>query len=394
MKVFGKILIALFLIYLAFQTFSGQENKTVGSQCQQQVDRSQKVRCWEQALSTELAQQGLEAAFTLFREFHEADQDFASECHGFTHLIGTEAYRFFENNKDFSVPAIVSYCNYGFYHGFMEELLTSGGSLEEAGKFCAYIDRKLAVENPESPEQCYHGIGHGNAGVHDERLWGDADAIISQGLKICELVSDTKDRIYRCASGVYNAISDFHIQNEFGFSMDMIDVQDPLRLCAEQPAEHQEPCYGNMKSIVSAVTGDDFKKVVEIVSKIPNARNAEAAIWYLAGYNMQNKLYLEDYSEDIAICRSTAPNLYLPCIRGLATGFLWYATPEQEYKGALSFCALGSLSEEESNACFNEITPRLSFYYSYSKVMEICETELVPLAWKETCRTKQLNVTQ
>lgn len=383
--------VLIILLYFGFQMSQTSNNETTKSQCNEEADRGLKVQCWEKALSNELTQNGLESAFALFKELHAADQDFAGECHGFTHLIGTEAYNLFKKHKDFSVPATVSYCNYGFYHGFMEALLTNGGSIEEARDFCAYIDGKLAVENPESPAQCYHGIGHGNAGVHDQRLWGSARAIIAQGLKICELVSDTQDRLYRCSSGVYNAISDFHMQGEFGFSMDMIDPEDPLKLCAEQPAEHQEPCYGNMKSIVSVISGKDFKKVTAIVSKIPNPRNAEAAMWYLAGYNMQNKLYLNDYSEDIAICRSVAANLYLPCIRGLATGFLWYATPEQEYKSALSFCALDDLSPEETNACFMEIVPRLSFYYSYAKVMEICETDLVPVAWKETCRTKQLH---
>ena len=276
----------------------------------------------------------------------------------------------------------------------MEALLTTGGNIEEARKFCTYIDDKLAIEYPESAGQCYHGIGHGNAGVHDKRLWGNTDAIIAQGLEICKNVTDTKDRLYRCASGVYNAISDFHMQGEFGFSMAMIDHEDPLRLCSEQPAEYQESCYGNMKSIVSVVTDKDFKKVAVIVSKIPNAQNAEVAMWYLAGYNMQTKLYLKDYAEDVAVCRSVASNLHLPCIRGLATGFLWYAEPEQEYQGALSFCALDILSPEETQACFQEIIPRLSFYYSYPKVMEICEMVLVPSAWRETCKTKQLNPPQ
>src|SRR3989344_4229213 len=360
-------------------------------QCQIFRERNEKIKCWEKALTDELKERGLEASFLLFKELYNADQDFAGECHAFTHLIGTEAYNLFKNNKDFSVPAVVSFCNYGFYHGFMEALLTTGGNIEEARKFCAYIDEKLAGKNPESPEQCYHGIGHGNAGVHDKRLWGNADAIITQGLKICKFVADTKDRLYRCASGVYNAISDFHTKGEFGFSMDMIDMEDPLKICSEQSKEYQEPCYGNMKSVVSTVTGGDFKKVTAIVSKIPDIHNAEVTMWYLAGYNMNTKLYLKDYSSDIAICRSAPSDLYFPCIRGLATGFLWYATPEEEYKGALNFCALDTLLSEERHACFLEIIPRLSFYYSYTKVMEICETKLVPDAWKETFRTKQLN---
>ncbi|OGI86251.1 hypothetical protein A3A05_00600 [Candidatus Nomurabacteria bacterium RIFCSPLOWO2_01_FULL_41_12] len=370
---------------------SSAQSSARNVQCQTLSERNKKIQCWEKALNAELKESGLEASFVLFKELYDADQDFAGECHAFTHLIGTEAYNLFKNNKDFSVPAIVSFCNYGFYHGFMEALLTTGGNIEEARKFCTYIDRKLSVENPESPEQCYHGIGHGNAGVHDKRLFGNADAIIREGLKICKLVSDTKDRLYRCASGVYNAISDFHIEGEFGFSMDMIDPEDPLKICNGQLKEYQEPCYGNMKSVVSSVTGGDFKKVVAIISKIPDMRNAEVAMWYLAGYNMQTKLYLKDYYPDIAICRSALPNLYLPCIRGLATGFLWYAKPEEEYKSALNFCALDILRPEEKEACFSEIIPRLSFYYSYTKVIEICETKLVPDAWKGICRTKQLN---
>src|SRR3989344_6557727 len=322
--VFAGVLLYLLLMYFSFHSPQAQNNDEIAKNlCLGKVNKAQKLQCWEKALNAELKESGLEASFVLFKEFYDADQDFAGECHAFTHLIGTEAYRLFENNDDFSVPATVSFCNYGFYHGFMEALLTTGGNIEEARKCCTYIDDKLAIEYPESAGQCYHGIGHGNAGVHDKRLWGNTDAIIAQGLEICKNVTDTKDRLYRCASGVYNAISDFHMQGEFGFSMAMIDHEDPLRLCSEQPAEYQESCYGNMKSIVSVVTDKDFKKVAVIVSKIPNAQNAEVAMWYLAGYNMQTKLYLKDYAEDVAVCRSVASNLHLPCIRGLATGFLW-----------------------------------------------------------------------
>jgi hypothetical protein len=361
------------------------EGASGGRDCEFAGDQIQKIQCWEESLSTTLKKDGLAAAFGLLDKLHAADSDFSASCHAFTHTLGGEAYRLFRDKKDFSVPSSVSSCNYGFYHGFMEALLTQGGNIAEARAFCTYIDQKLAAYNPEAPEQCYHGIGHGNAGIHDKRFWGDAPAIITQSLQLCERVSDTWGRLYRCASGVYNAISDFHAFGDFGFSMDMVDKENPLRLCEEQPERYQEACYGNMKSIVGAVTGRDFKKVASLVARIPDEGHAASTMWYLAGYNMEQKLHLDDHTEDISVCRALAPQLHFACIKGLATGFLWYSTPGSEYKGALDFCRLQPLSDGEREACFGELTQKLPAYYSSEKIKEICSSDLVPEEWKDEC---------
>ena len=124
------------------------------------------TQCWKDRIDQASDERGLDAAFAVLAEAYAQDPSFASNCHGFTHSLGQEAYQRFKNNELATISPKTSYCGYGFYHGFMEGLLHDGKNVAEARQFCIHINQQLnhktSVWTP-----CLHGIGHGVTDASD-----------------------------------------------------------------------------------------------------------------------------------------------------------------------------------------------------------------------------------
>lgn len=353
--------------------------------CPTAEERSARAHCWTERLEAALRTDGTSGAFGALAALYVSDPDVSQSCHALTHRIGQAAYERFAAGKNFEVTPQVAFCNFGFYHGFMEALLRATNDPAEARTFCDFIDAKLGALTADAAPQCYHGIGHGTIGSHEPQRWGNEEALIRPSLELCERIAATADQLYRCASGVYNGLSDFYLKSEYGLSMDRIDPADPLRICRQQPAAYREACYGNFKGVLARLTKRNFPKIAAIIERIPNEADAASTIWYFAAFNIEQKLNAADHSPDIAICRRLRPALHRPCIQGLGTGFLWYGTPGTEYREAIAFCRTPLLSLEEREACFRKVLKLLPDAYPASKVQEICST--IELPYRALCPT-------
>ena len=338
------------------------------------------VYCWQEELTATLEKSGIDATFDRVARLYDTDSNFSLYCHSVTHNIGIAAYPYFLEDKDSVLTPKASACGNGFYHGFMEALLSANLDPEEASEFCAYIDEKLTAQAPDAALQCYHGIGHGamdmaiiyGSSVDNEK------ALIGPALKLCEGAADTKAQLYRCASGVFNGIANFYVTGEYGLS---INKEDPLWLCHDQPQVYKRSCYGNMNSAIYWYSGNNFSEAMHYVEGIEDRDEAISAIKYLSGlasiYEGQNTADIIDN------CRLIQEHLRLPCIEGFVQGFLEHGTPGREYKDALDFCRSDLLSQEEKDACFRYAL-NLGGWYPREKVEEICET--VEEEYKKLCK--------
>lgn len=380
------LLIAVMLISLGGtarrEKLSPNLEKTI-AHCRNAPERGRKIQCWVDLLDEVIKAKGVGTAFDTLTALYTGEPGFAEACHDITHRIGETAYGKFARHEDFAVPPQVAFCNYGFYHGFMEALASAGGSAAEARSFCASIEATLGAETPDAAPQCFHGIGHGMVNGHEPALWGNAEAMADRALGLCEAVADTADRRYRCAAGVFNGLAIFYARGEYGLGMSNIDPRDPLRICREQPIVYRKPCYGNMKLVLDKITDRDFTKIAAIIERIPDDEDAASTIWYLAGYHMKQALSRPDHADEIRVCRSLRAPLRLPCIQGLATGFLWNGFPGREYEGAIHFCGAERLSHDERQACFDKISSLLPIFYPMPRVMDICR--MVPAPYRAQC---------
>lgn len=330
------------------------------------------VECWEEKLFLALDTNGVDAAFELMADLYVSEARFPMHCHGIAHDIGIRAYGQFLKNKDSILTQKAAYCANGFYHGFMEALLTVTRDPEEAREFCAYVDEKLSSKTPDASLQCYHGIGHGAIDItiasyesgQDERF------LVKQALQFCEEVSDTSQQLYRCASGTFNGIANFYISGEFNLS---VNEEDPLWLCNEQPERYRYSCYGNMNSALWWIGRGDFGKSAKFIENIPEDKYAISAIQYLSRLAVL-EIAERSHEEAIMACRALQERLYLPCINGFVNGYLEHGIPEAEHKQAFGFCRSVVMTQEERESCFKHTLSVLGGWYDIEKVRQICRS--------------------
>ncbi len=356
----------------------------IGAHCLAASPGKDRSYCWYDTLERVLREHGVAAAFSALAVLYAQNPDVENICHELTHRIGQAAYENFAANRNFDVTPKMAFCNFGFYHGFMERLLAESGDAAQARSFCEYVDRALGALTQGASGQCFHGIGHGMVNGHEAGLWGNARAMISRALPLCEEVSDTPGRRRRCAAGVYNGIFEFHLRGEYGLHMDQIDAADPLALCRGAPKDYRVACYADAYWVVAHIAKRDFSKITATLSQIPDPAVAAKTVWYFASFNMDQRLGANDHDRDIAICRGLAAHLRLPCIQGLGTGFLLYGPPEYEYVGAIRFCGAEILHADERIACFENILGRIRDSYSPVKVSQICAG--VDASYRKFCR--------
>lgn len=336
-----------------------------------------KQQCWQNLMESTLNSQGLDQAFVLMDQLFKSERAFASDCHDFAHVLGEKAYQLFSINQQFNLPDKTSYCGYGFYHGFMEKLLHSKGSLDQARDFCKYAGEKLNQQNADAEGACYHGIGHGAVeDVTDPKLFGNPQTIIQPSLDLCEKVSDSEDKLFRCTTGVFNALEIVTSQGKYNLSL---NKEDPLWVCRTQPNKNKRACYTQMVIAVMNVTKDDFAKSAKILDTIPEDDLAKES---LSGLVVELvRLDRTDYGQTIIFCRKLGSRFHLACITGFGEGFLKYGPPQKEYVKGLDFCSANLLTDQEKSACFSRILPILRIWYTVEKAQQICKSVESKYQW-------------
>ncbi len=345
------------------------ENTVAASICSDEHS----TECWESRLLNELNSRGLDAAFDLVSEFYATEPGFPVFCHGLAHNIGLASYRLYVKDPASVLSPKTSYCAMGFYHGFMEGLLSVTRDIHEAKDFCTYVGKELGTESPDAELQCYHGIGHG---AMDMTVSGGniskASDLLSPALRFCEEASDTDLQLYRCASGAFNGIANFYTSHEYGLS---VDEKDPLALCHTQADVYKDSCYGNMNTVLTwlAQKQGDFVGAGKFIEKIPDKKYAASTMRY---YSNLSNLHIFKYAgeQGLNACRQFSQELVYPCIEGLVTGHLEHGTPGEEYRGAVAFCRLGTMEKGEREACLKYALGNLDGFYSSEKAKEICST--------------------
>jgi hypothetical protein len=346
------------------------------AECKKNTKEEEKIYCFEKIIDVILARGDPDPAFDLISGLYKSEPNFAQTCHSLAHKIGEKAYAQFKTGDDFKLSEKTAYCSYGFYHGFMETLLINTKDISEAGAFCDYVDKKLRHITGDAKLSCYHGIGHGTVGVHDPRVKGDTQKLIDPAIELCEQVSTNEDQMFRCSSGVFNAIAIFIMTGEYSLPLDR---DDPLSLCRKQKENLKTSCYGNMNTVLSWMTRNSFKDASRFAEKEPDDDHAVTTIEYLIAY----EAYQNDTDELIDTCRALQDRLHLPCIKGLAHGFMEKGNPGVEYIKTRYFCDRADLSKEEKFVCYKELINYSNRIYPKEKAREVCKS--LPESFNKYC---------
>ncbi len=336
--------------------------------CDDRRDTAENLQCWQGVVREQLEAGNLDGAFAALDAFTQKNPTQLGSCHGMVHEIGEQAFKLFNQKKDFALSPKTSYCGYGFYHGFMETLLHETDDIGQARAFCDYADAKLKSFIADAGGACIHGIGHGAVDdTPNPSVWGDAQKIVSPALALCERVARGSDEVFRCASGAFNALEIISDEGRYKLSA---NTQDPFWICREQPEKYKRSCYTQFLVSAMNVAHNDFSKTATFIDTIKEDAYAKET---LAGVAVERaRLPDADYGETVSWCRSLASRFHISCITGFAEGFLKYGPPEFEYIKAKEFCSSSLLSGEERAPCFERILSILRNFYPVAKSREIC----------------------
>lgn len=346
-----------------------------------QGERANKEQCWEKAITSILHKNGLAAAFNKIVDLYDEDVDFAPICHSYVHLIGEEAYKEFSKSGTLPrLPREVSYCGYGFFHGYMETLLFTSGDLNEARELCKEVDRQFKGEGVSGPSTaCYHGYGHGFTDGGDPSLWGDAQKMIAPSISLCESIVESSLESYLCVTGVYNAIERLSVESKYG--LDELKT-DPIGFCNRQKSEYRGACYTNMIPAVLRITENDVSSAIAYAKKhmtdpegltVNNYTNKNEYILSVMAEFIRLHLSDPTYRETgLTICRTLPQKEQFACVEGLSFGHMKYGKPGMMTEQFLSFCADDMLTDAEEDSCYGGILSKLSIWYNGEESVEIC----------------------
>ena len=349
--------------------------------------QSDQIFCWDKLLLETTLGKGVDAALKVFQNLYEDSPLFRLHCHKHAHTVGLEAYWQFAKGEKFSLTDATTLCGYGFFHGFMQELVSHGQNFQKAEDFCESAAKALSPAGQRSSERCYHGIGHGLVYKYAGEQWGDEKNlrwILDRSLGDCQNLIPSEYK-YDCNFGVFGGIESFYY-GQHGYKL-QVKKEDPFWLCREQEKDLRPMCYD---AFVPFVYGElKTEATLSFIKKISDTESRRAAIKHfgLVLYKYEKGIESENIEKYLTPCRSTNDEaLHLACIEGFAGGFIDSGKPEIAYLDALGFCGSSSLATEEQEACFFGANEMAVYLFPREEALRVCEK--TPALYRKQCQSR------
>jgi hypothetical protein len=221
-------------------------------------DKAQSFNCWQQHYQAITANQSVAAAFTDLKAAYGADPYIKSNCHQFTHVIGRQAAKKYQDVAE-AYKYGDSFCWSGYYHGVMETIAQKYGRTKIVGQLND-ICKSLKAQKEYSFDHfnCVHGLGHGLMAVDNSELFA--------ALSGCDYLEGPWQE-ESCYGGVFmenimDEVNDYHHTN-------YLKQDDPLYPCTAVHDRYKQQCYLMQTSHALTVVSRDFNKVFALCAGVP-----------------------------------------------------------------------------------------------------------------------------
>lgn len=324
--------------------------------------------CWSSQIRAELTRGGIAEGFQAFEKLYQTSPSFKNNCHEVAHKLGASAYPLFMSGKPLDFTSATSYCQYGFYHGFLE-LFVPHSNTERAADFCHKIDRSLTEKTNNSGylNACYHGLGHGSVERHNPALYGNPKEMIQRAILICRKISDTAKHLATCGEGLFNAVTETYNDGNI-----TIDEARPYQLCFDLTNDFASSCYAYTTQMLLLHLHGDFAKAADFVAGIPDETSARGAIMLISGTRVHGGPADAKLGEIFASCRILPKTLSTPCLIGYADALRQIGSSGNEYQESLAFCNDPILTNEESNNCNNGFLKLAANFLPPTSIQDAC----------------------
>jgi hypothetical protein len=355
------------------RVFSESKDFLISRGCDKEgLTESAKLGCLRDEIKKISNEEGIIKALERLDSGFRSDEVFSRNCHALAHVIGEEAYIQFTNGQEFNVNEKVTYCGYGFYHGFMERLFLMENDFTKARFFCEYLESKtLGGRGGGGALACFHGVGHGFVDGAEKKAWGDEEALITPALILCDKIAITEQEQYRCYSGAFNSLSIAYSAQQYGLKL---DEKDPLWFCREQKEERYKlGCYTDMMVALMTLTNDDLLEASKYIYDM-DPKYVDRTMYTLSSLSVRQRLNTSNFDDVIDIChKMPTESLLTQCLKGFAGGLMEFGEPTEEYIKANIYCSSKKLKEGEKMECFESVIDYASFAYIKERLKKACE---------------------
>ncbi len=343
-------------------------------ECSRINSRQNMNECYEKDIKRALLHGGVFGGIERVRELSQTSSKFSGLCHNYAHSIGVYAYDQFTKDKSFTLSPGMSYCSYGFYHGFMEEMLAQSGDYKKAAQFCLQFKQKSGPRENNLDKECYHGIGHGFVDEHIPTDWQDVEGTVRRAISVCQAVMDSEEDFRNCAGGVYNGIANVYLAGEYGVT---VTESDPLWLCKEAAPSLQSDCYNYMARVFLRTSNRSFERALNQAITHTEVKFQEIVVAGLA--NMSAVKRISNMTDSLKACLALDFYVQDACLGGFALGLVQSGPPSKEYAGGIDFCSRVTLSAKQSENCFTRIAWNLKRLHTSNDLFRACVLYASPL---------------
>jgi hypothetical protein len=366
--------------------FTKSENPCTKNDIQKE-SLSLRERCWIQDIEELLITKGIDRAFERFGSLYETEPAFAADCHDVTHLLGEAAYRAYVRDRVVVTSPKMTYCGYGFYHGFIEALLFGTGNFAQAKAYCQDVHNKMAtsVVSSNAIYACYHGLGHGTFDTQSIAKWGDDAHMVELALRTCERVTEGQEEelVKQCATGVFNALANAYGEERYNL---IFKPSDPVWVCRQMTnIRYKKACFMEVGLAYVRHMEMDFPQANRWISSLQD-RDGEAAV--MIGYMADEaRVRIDTSSIPLFVGNCTqymTSSLEPACVEGVVTGLFLWGKPGSEHQKALEFCHALRSRTAHTDVCYSYVLSRLPSLFQKEKMKQICD-EVEP-EYRQYCR--------
>jgi plastocyanin len=283
-----------------------------------------RAACWQKDFEKLIDSEGLNAGLNKFVEFYEHEPNFKDYCHDIMHYVGRASYTVFALDKSIISRPELSYCGFGFYHGFIEASLEATGSagLETAKAYCEAVlvgDSPLKENESNTAGACWHGIGHSIFDSLPGILWGDPVKMTLSALNTCEEIFENAHRRRQCATGVFNSLANALISNNYKLTF---NPDEMVNICNQLKLVYQDACYLDLAVVYSNSKNLNLKDSIDYALTFPEVSNrSHSIIGIVDDILRRGTPDVPSVPEVVKACEGLdLPEYQKDCLIGLITG--------------------------------------------------------------------------
>lgn len=363
-------IVGVTIVLMALSHEGISEKKAISTDDCKTLGNDKRSACFLESIVDILHVSGVTAATDELATLTSEYPTFQADCHAVMHYLGEEAYSLYIDEVPLDISPNITYCTYGFYHGFITEAVNQEGDFSIAREFCSYVNGKLSEAGMESEDECYHGFGHAAIDDHISTPFLTATEITEQGLSLCDELSDTFSQYQDCASGIFNGIANIYMDGSYDWPE--ISNQDTFALCRGQNNDIKDTCFGYFARVLVTKNSNNLDDALQETMLTKSDVEIGGVIENVASFFMLTKPDKSDFVKEVGICKTLYSPYNLSCIHGLAVGIVQSVSPGSEYNIAKNLCELDTLSNVERERCYQATLQHVKPLVSATEFRSIC----------------------